>query len=447
MFKVERLFRAVIRNAAVLLSGKAANAVLTLAAMGLAARGLGLNEFGVLILVHAFAKAVGEVAKFQSWQVVVHYGAKPLGESRLADFQRVLRFSAVLDAISAVGGVSIAMAGALIAGPWLKWPEGTAPLAVAYASSVIFMVSATSHGVLRLFGRFDLIAGQTTTASLIWLIGSAAAYVLHGGLAAYLAVWWAGTFMAFVVLFGAAARELTHRGTLKGADWFGGRLTHGMPGVWRFALTTNATATLDLGFTHISTLMVGGLLNPANAALWNIAKLVGDAIAEPAKMVVPALYPELARLRAAGDHHTLARLGARVMLAVGALATALLAVTMLLGGPALGLVLGKAFAAAGPVMTWQVAAAAIGIWALPLEPMLISTGRAGVALTVRTVAVVLYLVALTPLIERMGLIGAGVASVGAATLMGAGMLIGVLQWYRDPATGLVRPAPPPDAFA
>ncbi len=92
------------------------------------------------------------------------------------------------------------------------------------------MVSATPHGVLRLFGRFDMIAGQTTTASLIWLIGSGAAYVLHGGLAAYLAVWWTGTFMAFVVLFGAAARELSHRGTLKGADWFGAGLTRGHAG-------------------------------------------------------------------------------------------------------------------------------------------------------------------------------------------------------------------------
>jgi hypothetical protein len=52
-------------------------------------------------------------------------------------------------------------------------------------------------------------------------------------------------------------------------------------------------------------------------------------------------------------------------------------------------------------MNWQVAAAAIGVLALPLEPMLVSMRAAGPALAVRLVVVIAYLTALVPLIRRM----------------------------------------------
>ena len=427
-----------------LLGGKAANAVLGLAALGVAARGLGLGLFGVLILVHAFAEAVGEIAKFQSWQSVIHYGSKPWAEGRLPDFQRILRFTAVLDIASSIAGVVIGAAGAAVVGPWLKWPPGTAPAAMLYTTSVAFMVSATPLGVLRLFGRFDLIAGQATVASLVWLVGGVGAWALHAGLAAYLAIWWTGTFVAFVFLAVAAWRELRRRDALRDLDWRRGGLTQGFPGLWRFAFTTNANASLELAFTHVSTLIVGGLLNPSQAALWRVARLVGDAIAAPARMLVPALYPELARLRAAGDDRALAQLGLQVGAVVGVVATVMLALAIVAGGPLLSLAMGRAFAAAGPVMTWQVAAAVIGIWALPLEPILISTGRAGTALRTRVLVSAAYLIALQPLVSRLGVVGAGVASVGAAILMGGGMLLGVIRWRRDPLNGLrTSPTPPP----
>jgi fatty-acyl-CoA synthase len=58
-------------------------------------------------------------------------------------------------------------------------------------------------------------------------------------------------------------------------------------------------------------------------------------------------------------------------------------------------------------MNWQVAAAAIGVLAMPLEPMLVSLGKAGLALRVRAVVCAVYLIVLAPLIRAAGLNGAG----------------------------------------
>jgi O-antigen/teichoic acid export membrane protein len=72
-------------------------------------------------------------------------------------------------------------------------------------------------------------------------------------------------------------------------------------------------------------------------------------------------------------------------------------------------------------MNWQVAAAAIGVLAMPLEPMLVSLGKAGLALRVRAVVCAVYLAALVPLIHAAGLNGAGAALVGVAAALALGM--------------------------
>src|ERR1051325_349817 len=123
MLKVHQVFREVMRNAAILIGGRATNAVLGLAGLAIASRYLGLAGFGVLVVINAFAEAVGDVVKFQSWQTVLNYGAKPLGEGEGHDFQRVLRFSFLLDLISAVTGIAVGCIGVWFVGPWFNLPD------------------------------------------------------------------------------------------------------------------------------------------------------------------------------------------------------------------------------------------------------------------------------------------------------------------------------------
>jgi O-antigen/teichoic acid export membrane protein len=78
-------------------------------------------------------------------------------------------------------------------------------------------------------------------------------------------------------------------------------------------------------------------------------------------------------------------------------------------------------------MTWQVGAAVIGIFALPLEPMLVSLGKPGRAVRVRLVVGVLFLAALPFLVEEFGLIGAGAGLAAAAGGLALGMLWFILR--------------------
>ncbi|HVI32868.1 lipopolysaccharide biosynthesis protein [Phenylobacterium sp.] len=424
-------FRRVVTNAGLLLGGRTVNAVLSLAYLAVAARGLGVTAFGVLVLIHAFAQFLGDVVKFQSWQTVIHYGAGPLAARQTTTFQQVLRLTLALDAASCAVGLTIGIAGAFVlAGP-LGWGAANAPAAAGYVLSIAFMVSATPLGLLRLFDRFDVMAKQTALVSLVRLVGCGLAWALKAPLEIYLLVWALGTGAGFAYLVTASVGELKLRGLLEGFR-LRGPLGKGLPGVWRFAWSTNLSATLDVAFTHVVTLAVGAMVGPAQAGFWRLGRQVADAIAKPAKLLTPALYPELARIRVAEGEGQMARLAAQVGLMTGGFSLVIVAVAAFAGAPLLGLVMGEAFAPAATLMTWQVAAAAIGIFALPLEPMLVSLGRPGAALRVRMVVSAAFLAALPLLMGEWGAKGAAIGLVAAAAAMALGNLGMLLRGPRGP---------------
>ena len=428
------VMKRLVGNAGLLLGGRAFNGVLGLAHLALAARALGAADLGVLVLIHAFAQLVADVMKFQSWQTVLHYGARPLAEQRTADFQRVVRFALALDLGSTLLALMVGVSGALLLGDRLGWGASHATPAAAYMLTIVAAVSATPIGLMRLFDRFDTLAQQTALIALLRLAGSAVAFALHAPLEGFLLAWGVGQLGGFIWLTVATLRELDKRDLLKGFSWRG-PLTGGMPGAWRFAWNTNLSATLDVAFSHAATLAIGALVGPAQAAYWRLGRQVADALAKPARLLIPALYPELARLHSVGDERAMWRLARRVGLLAGSVGTVLLAVSAVGGAPLLILVMGKAFAPAALVMTWQVGAAVIGIFALPLEPLLISLGRTGAVVGVQFAVGASYLAALPFLLQRYSLTGAAVGLVAVELGLGLGLL-----WFLRPARRFRDPA-------
>ncbi len=420
------ILKRVVSNAGVLLGGRSVNAVLGLAYLAVAGRSLGAANMGVLVLITAFAQFLGDVVKFQSWQTVIQYGARPLADGDRPAFQRMVRFTLFLDVASTLLGLAIGIVGSFVFADRLGWSRDMAPTAALYMFSIVFVISGMPTGLLRLFDRFDVLAQQTALVGFVRLLGSFVALLVGGGVPAFLFAWAAGSIAGWLYLVTMGVLELRRHDMLAGFSWKG-PLTQGMPGAWRFAWNTNLAATLDVAFTHVATLIVGALVGPSQAAFWRVGRQVADALAKPAKLLVPALYPELARLRAGEDHDGMWRLARQVGLLAGGAGLVLLAVAAFAGGPLLGLVMGQAFAPAAGVMTWQVAAAVIGIFALPLEPMLVSLGKPGRVVWVRLAVSAAFLVALPFLVRAFGLTGAGASLVGAAAALALGLLWFILR--------------------
>lgn len=414
---MDSLFFRLLRNAGLLLGGKAANAVLSLLVLAVAARALGPEGLGRLVLLQSLVQLVAELAKFQSWQGVVRFGA-----ARPDDLDAILSFSLLLDAGAAlVGTMALVLGGALLARA-LGWPEAVAALLPVYGTALVALVPGTAQGVLRLYGRFDWLAAQSAAANAVRLVGALAAWALGGGFELFALVWWLAAWVAGLLPFVVAPRELARHGRRFAPVWPAGlRARH--PGILGFFCLTSANSIIALAPGHLAALMVGTLLGPAAAGLFRVAKQIAEAAAKPADFLAQALYPEAARLAAEGGAARLRRLLLLLAVVSAAIAAAALAVIILFGATLVELVAGSGFMGALAVMVWLAAAAALVMATAPAEPTLIALGRAGRVVLAKGSAAFVQVALLAALVPLVGLSGAGMAA-----LAGAAVSAGLLWW-------------------
>lgn len=414
-----------IRNAGTLSIGRMAQGFFSLAYTALAARALGLENFGALVLIHSFILAVSQFARFQSQQFVQRFGAQALHQKSTKRFQNVLVFALLLDLASILMALVIIMAAIGPATGLLGLSNEAATLAWYYGFGVVFVnMASTANGVLSLLDRFDLLSAQTAVEPALRLIGSIILFLLSADLTAFLLLWFLSLAAGKIVLSFLSLRELQRKEMLKGFKFSTAVLKTPEPGAWRFAFGTNFSSTLGLAETQLPILAVGWLLGPAGAGLFKGAQQIANVLTKPtSKLLVPAIYPELAHLNASDDHEGRRHMATRTVLLAGGAALSLLTLLVVFGKPIIHLIFGTDYIAAYPVMVFLALAGVIEVTVFSLEPLLVSAGHIRAIIIVRSITTATYTLLLYVLTTGFGLIGAGFATAAKSALIGILMFI------------------------
>lgn len=428
----------VISNLGVLLGGRIVNAPLSLIHIWMATHLLGSYSFGLVAMMYAFARTIGDIVDFHSWQTVLHYGLKPLTQGDRRSFQKIVSFSLLLDTLGGLMGFGGGVLISLLAMNFLGCPPEIHITGVVYCVSILFMASATATGLLRVFGRYDLLAVQGSVATIVRVIGTASMALGWASVTALASVWIAAEVAAWGTIFFMASREMYRRDLVRGLfremrgilpEILSGRFFRTYPGIWRFALNTNFNSTLALAFGHIGTLVVGAFVGPTSAGYYRIAA----GIAKPATLIQTTLYPEMARLWRDRAMNRLYRLTSQIALMAGGIGTALLLLTLLAGQPLLQLYIGhKGVTEALPVTLWLRASEVVTVWGLPLEPLLFTTNHSSAAIGARILECTFFLPALVMMVRHYGLSSVGPATLCGITLPIAIQLFSVIRTARSP---------------
>ena len=403
-----------LRNAGFLLSGRVARDAMGLVALALAARHLDPAGFGLLALVQSYALTVNGLVNFQSWQAVVRHGAAYdlSSEHGRAQTAGLLRFGFVFDASTAVAG---AVLGALLAGPigtalW-DWDASMVLWAQLYCLVVLFDLTGTWTGALRLFDRFDLLAGHALVAAatklggVLWAISHD--WQLPGFVAVWIAAELAGLFTSAALALWAAARL----GVLTAPAPSLSEVAAQHPGIFGFLLTTNWHGTVRMLSKEADVLVVGGLLGPAGAGLYKIVKQVASLLSRAGDPLYQAVYPELARLWSADDRKGFRRLLNRCTLGGVALSVGAIGLFALLGRQAMTLVLQPEYAEAYMATLVYLVAMGLALSGFAFHPAALAMDRPAESFGVLIACTVLYFATLGPLTVTLGLEGAAAAYI------------------------------------
>lgn len=419
-------FRSLLKNSGYLAVSKGVAGVAGIATLAFAGRGLGVALFGMLILIVSYAKAASGISKFQSWQLIVRYGGKALASGQHEEFKASTGFAFALDVVSGIGGMIVAVILLPFLGKWFGITDQYLWLALLYCTLLPTMGAATPVGVLRSLDRFDLISWQGTTYPIARALMAGTAFAVGAPFEAYVAIWFITDLGGDIYLWFLAWRELRRRGLMEGIRPTLRPTT--LPGAWRFAIHVNLTSSLTTAWGPIARLVVGGLLGPASAALFRVASSLADSAQKPADFLAKAFYPEIVRMDLATKHPW------KLMLRSAALAgsVALTAILLLIvgGKPLVGLIFGKDFLGAYPILVVLMIAPLIGILSFPLPSMLYALDRPDAPLKSRIIGTIVYFALIAPLCWRFGVIGAATAFVLAYASMALVLILQVRREYR-----------------
>lgn len=426
------------RNIGMLLGGNSAAGLLALAAVAIAARGLGAEAFGLLMVVHAYAMLVGGLCRFNVYHALVRYGATCVQDLRRHDLQGLLVFGLLIElaGMAAAGALGVATLGWL--GPFLGLPEAAHDMARWYCLFVILANTATPIGILRLLDRFDLVAWIRPIAPALRLLGCLVAWAMGAGLAVFATVWALAAVVEALILWYAAGRVLHQGGWLEAFAWRIRGLVRPHPGLWRMVIWTNLQGSLGLVSGRLATVLVGVLLGPAAAGLYLVAYQAAALIERPLLLVKRVVDPEFARLAASHDRASLVSLYRRSLVLSLVVALPLLALFAAFGDRLLVLYVGEAFAAAHGVLILLALKTALLVLMMPSAGLLVMLGEAGWLFAVQLLGRSLQLLGLVLLVPTLGLLGAGIAAALTALVeLVLAKAVVLIRFHRATA-----PAPP-----
>lgn len=413
-------FRSLLKNTSYLAVSKGIAAVAGVGTLAFAGRALGLEGFGLLILIVSYAQAASGLSKFQTWQLVVRYGGAALAAGDQETFKESAGFGIGLDALSGIIGMAAAMALLPFIGGWFGLSNENLGLALAYCLLIPTMGASTPIGLMRAFDRFDLVSWQGTVRPIARAILSGIGYVSDWPFAAFVAIWFVTDLAGDIYLWVLTWRELGRRELKKGIRPTLKPVRLSNP--WRFAIQINLTYSLESAWGPLARLIVGGLLGPASAAIYRIAASLADSAKQPADLLAKAYYPEVVRMDVSTKHPWRLMLRGSALAGVFGLTAALI---LIVGGrPLINVLFGAEFLAVYPVLLIMMGIPLLAVLSFPLIPMLLTLDRPDVPLKSRLVGTVVYFTIVGPFCWRLDVEGAAVAMV-----ISHAITLAVLVWY------------------
>lgn len=406
----------IIANTVWLLAGKGFGAILSIFYLGLITRTLGVDGFGKFSLILGTAQMIVAIVTFQTWQVVVRYGAvyvKEAGEA--VRYGHLIALATLFDIGGAVAGCLLAWAGISLLAPYFGWGVDLSRHALIFCCIMLVAIKSTPTGILRVENRFDLSTYADAVIPLGRLIG--ALIVLWHGPSIDGFLWaWAGAELACALVYWCFAMWQM-RGSVPPSRIRQPRAAfRENEGIGQFLMVTNLTSTVNGLSTNLGMMVIGFFVGPAAAGFYRLASQLSGAMTKVSGLLSRTIFAEVNLVRAQegiASLQALFRKTSRMLFVTGFI---VIAFVLLLGKPLLLLMSGPEFLPAFPLLLILAAAASVDLSGAIFEPTLMSGDRARTALAIQLMRLVLLVILLAFLLPYWGAAGAAVATLVTAVI-------------------------------
>jgi O-antigen/teichoic acid export membrane protein len=405
----------ILANTAWLLGGKGFGAICSIVYLAILTRTLGLKGFGHFSLIFGTAQALIALAGFQTWRVVVRYGAAHVHAKDWPAFGRLSLFAGVLDAVGAVSGCLIAAVVFFGFAHLLDINETYIVPGFLFCCAQLWSLTSAPTGVVRALNRFEMSVYVEAVVPVGRLVGALIVWLAAPSVVSFLAVW-ALVDLLEALLYWIIARRLCPE-AIRWAHLADSRRTLAEnPGLWRFFTVTFIGSTLDALTKNGPLLIVGAVVGTRAAGLYRLASQLSQALSKFSTMLTRSVYAEISRMRVASSLQEFRRLAWQTSAIAGVGGLVVVGVALAAGRGLLGLIGGTAFEGGAAILVPLALAASFDLASVVFEPVLHSTGKATLSLVARLIALGILGAAMALLIHQGASGAAWAVALGSAAL-------------------------------
>ena len=292
----DNLLGKVLRNSAHLFSSNTISLALSVLQSVLAARLLGPAGFGLVGIVMGYASTVNGLFSFRMSELVVRYGGEYL-EKREHDKAAALMKGAMLsEGLVSLLAFFFVVLSAGLASQYIAKTPNSAWMFIAYSLGLLANFNTeSSTGVLQVTDKIKLQGTINLIQSIVTALIIAAAFFLQGSLFLVLLAYLLGKAILGLGLFIAAQIQLRR---VLGHAWSRVSVSS-LPSfgeLFKFAFSSNLSATLILIFRESEILWVGYFLTSEAAGYYKAAYAIANLLSVPANPLILSTYPEINKL-------------------------------------------------------------------------------------------------------------------------------------------------------
>lgn len=261
----------------------------------LAARLLGVGDFGILGAITVFTSVINNLVSFRMSELVVRYVGKFTVEGEHDKAAAVFRLAALVEMLASVLAFGLVCLLAPFGAKYFAKDETMAGLFIIYGLILLAnLIAESSTGLLQIFDRFRNIAVVNVFQSVVTLAVIVAVYFSHGSLFGILLAYMVGKFVGALSLTLMALVEARRHW---GKWWRSpvGILRVNYKELANFAVSSNFSASISLVTKDSEILWVSFFRNPIETGYYKLALALSNMVQLPVNPMPQATYPELSR--------------------------------------------------------------------------------------------------------------------------------------------------------
>lgn len=414
MTDIKDIKRRLLLNTSLLLSGRTVSNILIALHEVVLARMLGLELYGLLVLIRAFVDILNSLFDFGVWETATKYVGTFLTMGDKDKTRAMIKLSYIVDITSGLVAFIIVYLSANIASEYIIKSSESAPLIAIYAFSLLISTSnKTSDAIFRVFDSFKTMVFILTLQSFIRLILVIIVLYMGMGLKGVLICFIIASFLGFSMRIWSVTRILRDN-EIK--NWWGVRLRiiqqHFREITW-FLLNTSFTATIRMTSDRfLGVLLLGYIAGKEAVALYKVAKSVVKVLTSIADPLYEAIYPELVRilsLNQINEYRSIVIYSVKNLMKFTA---PIAAVIIIFSDTILSLIFGNDYIPATNTVRIITLAILISQPVFWISPSLLAFGRSGLKNVINSSCAVIYILLLYLLVPTYSYNGAAGAFLG-----------------------------------